>query len=131
MKVKGVITITGTESKRRKAALASKLRELLDTSREREELRIEYLADPTDQVRSNTDREMTVQRLDHQARLIHDVQSALGKIDEGVYGLCERCDEPIPCMRLDAVPWARLCVPCQSEVENAERDRRPTLADAA
>jgi RNA polymerase-binding protein DksA len=131
MKIKRVMAITTAESRHRKMALASKLRELLDVSREREELRIEYLADPTDQVRSNTDREMTVQRLDHQTRLIHYVQSALVKIEDGVYGLCERCEEPIPRKRLDAVPWARLCVPCQSEVEVAERDRKPPFADAA
>ena len=126
-----VTTITAAETKRRKAALESKLRELLGLSREREELRIEYLADPIDRVKSNTDREMAVQRLDHQTRLIHDVQSALAKIEERAYGLCERCEEPIPRKRLDAVPWARLCVPCQSEAEAAGHHGKATFQNAA
>lgn len=131
MTVKDVMTITAAESKRRKVALELKLRELLDVTREREVLRIEYLADPTDQVRSNTDRDMAVQRLDHGTHLIHDVQSALAKIEKRIYGHCERCEEPIPRKRLDAVPWARLCAPCQSEAEAVERDKKPTFEDAA
>ena len=65
-----VTTITATETRWRKAALESKLKESLGVSREREELRIEYVADPLDQVRSSTDREVALQRLDHQTRLI-------------------------------------------------------------
>jgi RNA polymerase-binding transcription factor DksA len=86
-----VTTITAPEIRRRKAALGSNLKELLGVSHEREELRIEYLADPLDQVRSSTDREMAVRRFDHQARLIHDIQSAFAKIETGTYGLCEQC----------------------------------------
>lgn len=82
-------TITSAETKKRKAALESKLSELFGVSREREELRIEYLADPIDQVRSSVDRDMVVQRLDHQARLIHDIQSALATTEEGTYALCQ------------------------------------------
>ena len=127
-----VTTITAAaEGQRRKAALESKLKESLGVSGGREELRIECVADPLDQVRSNTDREVAIQRLDHQTRLIHDIQSALAKIGDGVYGLCEQCEEPIPRKRLDAVPWARLCVPCQSEAEAAGRASEPTFENAA
>ena len=68
--------ITALESKRRKAALESKLRQLRGAFRERDELQIEYMADPNDQIRSSTDREMTIHLLDQQTRLIHDVKSA-------------------------------------------------------
>jgi DnaK suppressor protein len=94
--------ITALESKRRKAALESKLRQLRGAFRERDELQIEYMADPNDQIRSSTDREMTIHLLDQQSRLIHDVKSALARIDEGTYGLCEQCESPIPSKRLDA-----------------------------
>ena len=126
-----VTTITAAETGWRQAALESKLKESLGVSREREELRIEYVADPLDQVRSSTDREVALQRLDHQTRLIHDIQSALAKIEDGAYGLCERCEEPIPRRRLDVIPWARLCVPCQSEAEVSGRDSEPTFENAA
>src|SRR5580658_9720226 len=115
-------SLTPTESKRRKAALESKLRDLPGVSREREVLEIEYFADPIDQVKLNTDQEITVQCLDRQARLTRDIQSALFKIETGAYGRCERCEESIPPKRLDAVPWARLCAACQSEAEVAGQD---------
>jgi DnaK suppressor protein len=38
-----------------------------------------------------------------------DVADALEKMDEGVYGLCEECDEPIDLDRLQANPAARTC----------------------
>jgi DnaK suppressor protein len=45
------------------------------------------------------------------------VEEALAKIDEGVYGVCERCEEAIPVKRLDLLPFTRYCVQCQSELE--------------
>jgi RNA polymerase-binding transcription factor DksA len=43
-----------------------------------------------------------------------DVVRALGKIDEGTYGLCDRCGASIPEERLEARPWSTLCVSCAS-----------------
>lgn len=125
-----VSILTAPEIRRRKAVLESKLKELLGVSRERDELRIEYLADPIDQVKSNADREMARQRIDQQTRLIHEFQSALAKIKEGTYGFCEQCEEPIPRQRLDAVPWAHLCVTCQSK-EEAVKDHGKRIFQAA
>lgn len=45
------------------------------------------------------------------------VEEALAKIDEGIYGVCERCEEAIPVKRLDLLPFTRYCVQCQSELE--------------
>ena len=39
-----------------------------------------------------------------------DVVRALGKLDEGSYGTCDVCGKPIPPGRLEALPWAVLCV---------------------
>jgi RNA polymerase-binding transcription factor len=41
---------------------------------------------------------------------LRDVEDALKKIDEGSYGTCEVCGEPIGAERLSAMPWARLCI---------------------
>ena len=38
------------------------------------------------------------------------VEQALVKLDEGTYGLCERCQKPIPAARLEAVPASRFCI---------------------
>jgi RNA polymerase-binding protein DksA len=38
------------------------------------------------------------------------IEDALRKIEEGSYGTCEVCGEPIGAQRLSAIPWARLCI---------------------
>lgn len=43
-----------------------------------------------------------------------DVVRALEKLDEGTYGMCDRCGALIPEERLDARPWSVLCVRCAS-----------------
>jgi RNA polymerase-binding transcription factor len=43
-----------------------------------------------------------------------DVVRALEKIDDGTYGLCDRCGASIPDERLEARPWSTLCVSCAS-----------------
>jgi DnaK suppressor protein len=40
---------------------------------------------------------------------------------EGKYGLCETCEENIPLARLQALPYATLCIGCQRESEKAGR----------
>jgi DnaK suppressor protein len=111
------ITSIDSGIRRRKAALQSKLDDLLKLSGNRESLEIQQTADPLDQVRLTTDRNMAVETLNQQARSIHEIRSALDRIEEGSYGHCERCEESIPAKRLDALPWARLCVTCQSATE--------------
>jgi DnaK suppressor protein len=43
-----------------------------------------------------------------------DVVRALKKLDEGTYGICDRCGRLIPEERLEARPWSVLCVNCAS-----------------
>lgn len=116
---------------RRKKALEMKLRELLRTAVAREDLEIEYLADPLDQIKANTDRELAIHSLDQKARLVHDIQFALESIEDGTYGVCEDCEEPIPGRRLDAVPWARLCVRCQERQESTGSEPEAVYSRAA
>jgi DnaK suppressor protein len=54
-------------------------------------------------------------------RLLRDVVSALQRIDDGNFGSCERCGEPIAEKRLEALPFARYCIDCQRVVEEEER----------
>ena len=41
---------------------------------------------------------------------LDSVEQALTKLDDGTYGLCERCQQPIPEARLEAVPASRFCI---------------------
>lgn len=40
------------------------------------------------------------------------VEAALGRLDDGTYGVCERCGTRIPEERMEVVPWAANCVAC-------------------
>jgi DnaK suppressor protein len=44
---------------------------------------------------------------------LRDVERALSKVETGTFGICERCGEPISTERLEALPWAELCIDCK------------------
>jgi DnaK suppressor protein len=46
-----------------------------------------------------------------------DINWALQRLDRGTYGTCERCTAPVPSERLNVLPMARLCMPCQRRSE--------------
>ncbi|GAA3951338.1 molecular chaperone DnaK [Amorphoplanes auranticolor] len=48
-------------------------------------------------------------------RSIEQISGALRRIAEGAYGACEKCDRAIPVERLEVLPHARFCVPCQEK----------------
>ncbi len=53
--------------------------------------------------------------LSAQARAaVDEIDRALHKLDIGTYGICEKCETPIPKARLKALPYAALCVGCKS-----------------
>src|SRR4030095_949681 len=54
-------------------------------------------------------------------RLLRDVVSALQRIDDGNFGSCERCGEAIAEKRLEALPFARLCLESQHALEEQAR----------
>jgi DnaK suppressor protein len=49
-------------------------------------------------------------------KLLREISDALVRIDQGNYGVCLECEEPISAKRLEALPWARYCVSCQERV---------------
>jgi len=49
-----------------------------------------------------------------------EINAALERVNDGTFGYCQECEEPIPAKRLDAVPWARRCVSCQEEAERSQ-----------
>ena len=53
--------------------------------------------------------------LDNEKALLAEVQQALARIENGTYGMCTNCGQPIPEKRLEAIPWASLCVTCEQE----------------
>ena len=49
--------------------------------------------------------------------LLTQVEAALRRIDEGTYGKCANCGQPIPEKRLEAIPWASYDVKCEEQLE--------------
>jgi RNA polymerase-binding protein DksA len=49
--------------------------------------------------------------------LLAAIDEALRKIDHGTYGTCDRCAGPIKLARLEAIPYATLCIDCQDAIE--------------
>jgi DnaK suppressor protein len=50
------------------------------------------------------------------------IDQALKRIDDGTFGICETCEEPISVKRLEARPETTLCIRCKEDQERAERD---------
>jgi len=55
--------------------------------------------------------------LQNAERLLEQVRDALGRLDDGTYGKCENCGEPIDPARLEALPYLTLCLRCQQRLE--------------
>lgn len=56
-----------------------------------------------------------------EVRRLNLIQSALARIQTGHYGACMRCGTRLPAERLEALPYALFCVPCQSSEERRNR----------
>ena len=49
--------------------------------------------------------------------MLAEIDAALKRIEEGTYGICTNCGKEIPVDRLEALPWATLCIDCQRGLE--------------
>jgi DnaK suppressor protein len=110
--------------RKHRAALENKAQELSQTLRQRDRIAIEASAEETELTVLATQRDLAVQALDRNAQALREVRAALGRIDTGDFGVCERCEGEIAAKRLDALPWARHCVRCQEAVDR-EGPSRP------
>jgi RNA polymerase-binding transcription factor len=63
------------------------------------------------------DREVDESLVENADEIVREIDQALGRIDEGTYGTCARCGREIPEERLEAVPYATLCVTCKHDEE--------------
>jgi DnaK suppressor protein len=66
------------------------------------------------------ERELAVRALDRDSKMLRQIRRALDRIRAGAYGTCVHCEEDIPQRRLNAVPWASYCVPCQEGIDRME-----------
>ncbi len=76
-----------------------------------------YSLHMADMATDNYDREFSLGLADNERKILNRINEALEKIEEDTFGLCELCDKKISKVRLKAVPYAELCVPCQEKQE--------------
>jgi len=70
----------------------------------------QHLADHASEL---VDREVDESLEENAEQIGREIEAALVRIDDGTYGTCDRCGKPIPEERLQAVPYATLCVECK------------------
>jgi RNA polymerase-binding protein DksA len=63
------------------------------------------------------DRELDYTLEENSGHVLAEIDAALKRIEEGTYGICTNCDRPVPVERLEALPWATLCIDCQRDRE--------------
>jgi DnaK suppressor protein len=77
------------------------------------------------------DRDFALSLLSQEQDALYEIEEALKRIDNGTYGICEISGKPIPHPRLEAIPFARHTVECQSQIEKqkkAIRVRQPVTS---
>lgn len=77
--------------------------------------------DPMDQATEENSRNFSLRIRHRENLLIRKIHQSLRDIQEGTYGICAVCDEPIDSKRLKARPVARHCIECKTAMEKKER----------
>jgi DnaK suppressor protein len=70
------------------------------------------------------DRDFALSLLSQEQDALYEIDQALKRIELGTYGKCEMSGKPIPHARLEAIPFARFTVECQSQLEKQNRASR-------
>jgi RNA polymerase-binding protein DksA len=96
---------------------ASLSQEIAKTRSAEEETTEESTQDIADKAVSSYTREFLYSLTDGERGTLLQIDEALVRIDEGSYGFCTNCGQPMAEKRLTAVPWAPYCVDCQELAE--------------
>jgi len=93
---------------------------LTDLTGIRRDLTMERPADFLDFIVAKEAHEVESRLASHDATRIREIRAALARLDDGSYGECIECAEPISAMRLNAAPWAARCIGCQEEFDQSQ-----------
>ena len=78
--------------------------------------------DPADRATLESDRNLTLRIRDRERKLRLKIEEALGRIEDGTFGICEVCGEGISESRLTARPVTTLCINCK-EAEEVDEEK--------
>ncbi len=110
------------ELKHFKKKLMEKQSELIDVVQKTENYGREVdnsteAMDIADKASSSYTKELMFSKSDGDRQFLQAVIDALDRIEEKDYGDCSNCGKPVERKRLEAVPWAALCLSCQEQAE--------------
>jgi DnaK suppressor protein len=74
-----------------------------------------------DQASAETDRNFMLRLRGREQRLLKKIENALDRIEQGIFGICEKCGEVIDLRRLDARPVTTMCIDCKTQQEEEEK----------
>ena len=72
---------------------------------------------PGDMATVTFDRELDYTLEENEGRLLQAIDAALTRMDDGSYGACVSCGQPIGAERLEALPWTTQCIDCKRKEE--------------
>jgi DnaK suppressor protein len=81
----------------------------------------ENFPDPTDRASLESDRNFMLRIRDREHKLIKKIKKALERIENGTFGICEKCGEDISVQRLKARPVTTQCIECKTKEEAFEK----------
>jgi RNA polymerase-binding transcription factor DksA len=73
------------------------------------------------------DKDFALSLLSQEQDALYEIEEAIKRVDAGTYGVCEMSGKPIPHLRLEALPFARFTVQCQSDLEKNRRFSRSRI----
>jgi len=118
--------VTKKETEKYRRALVEKKdslsKEMLKNKDAGQENSEEITQDIADKASSSYTKEFLFSLSDGERVLLQQIDQALVRIDEGSFGLCTNCGNPVPEKRLDAVPWTPYCVDCMELSEKGLLD---------
>jgi len=79
------------------------------------------LSDLIDRASQITEREFSHHLCSREKLHMRRIERSLQDIEDGVYGLCDQCEEEISFKRLKARPTARYCISCKTQLEKMEK----------
>jgi DnaK suppressor protein len=79
------------------------------------------LPDETDLAASEINQNLVFKLRDRERQLLSKIDEALARMDEGTFGTCQECEEPIEPRRLEARPVSTLCIACKERQEHREK----------
>jgi len=115
-----------TDLKRFRKILEDKKEALIKSAKEslQEDMTLDTndLPDEMDLAASEYIQSFTFRLRGRERFFLDKIEKALARIDDGSFGICESCEEPISIKRLEARPETQLCIRCKEDQERVERD---------